>query len=57
MMASGIVFDLPGELLTSERGGKYLQKFQVPYKVIDLQKAHISRKGGEVIIRNQYSEN
>lgn len=38
-MASGIVFDLPGKLLTTERGVKYLQKFQVPYEVIDLQKS------------------
>ena len=56
-MASGIVFDLPGKLLTTERGVKYLQKFQVPYEVIDLQKAYIFKERREVIIRNQYSEN
>jgi predicted amidohydrolase len=46
-MASGIVFDLPGKILTTERGVKYLQNFQVPYEIIDLGKS-IYFKGKEV---------
>lgn len=38
-MASGIVFDLPGKILTTKRGAKHLENQGVPYEIIDLEKS------------------
>jgi hypothetical protein len=47
-MASGIVFNLPGKVLTTERGTNYLKQLDVPHEVVNLEKSlYINGKGGK----------
>ena len=46
-MASHIVFELPGKVLTTSRGVQNLKKNQVPYEVIDLSKSLYLKGKGE----------
>ena len=38
-MASGIVFNLPGKIITTERGARHFKKQGIPYETIDLRKS------------------